>query len=260
MKLLFIGDIVGKPGRRAVAQYLPNLRREHVPDLVVANAENAAGGLGATAEVLNDLKNLGIQAFTLGNHTWRKKSLLDTIDTMPEVLRPANFPSEVPGRGSAVFDSPSGKVGVINLIGRVFMEPFGCPFAQSNTETSWLRQETNLIFVDMHAEATSEKIALSWHLDGRVTAVLGTHTHVQTADDWIMPKGTAYISDVGMCGPYHSVIGTKRDRVIDKFRTGIPRSFEVASGPAQFCAVLVTADPETGHATQIQRFLFREGA
>lgn len=261
MNLLFIGDIVGRPGRQAVQRWLPEIRRQREIHLVAANVENVAGGLGATPEILQDLRRLGIQAFTLGNHAWRKKTLIETIDAMPDVLRPANFPRHAPGRGSGIITLPTGqKVGFLNLIGRIFMEPADCPFDMADAELARLRQETDLIVVDFHAEATSEKIAVAWYLDGRCTLVVGTHTHVQTADEWIMPGGTAYISDVGMCGPYHSVIGTKRDRVIEKFRTGLPRQFEVAAGPAQFCAVLVSADDSSGRATGIERLFYREEA
>ncbi len=254
MNILFIGDIVGKPGRRGVAQWLPQIREEFSVDFTVANAENAAGGLGATPEILHSLKEAGVQAFTLGNHTWRKKALVAALDAMDEIVRPANYPSGVPGKGAAVLTLEDGrKVALLNLLGRVFMEPFACPFATADALLGPLRDETPLVLVDIHAEATSEKIALGWHLDGRCTAVVGTHTHVQTADERVLPQGTAYITDLGMCGPRDSVIGTERSLVIEKFITGMPRKFEVARGPAQFNAALITADDQTGRATGIER-------
>ena len=259
MKLLFIGDIVGKPGRSSVAQWLPQVREEFEIDIVLANAENAAGGLGATPEILGALKDLGIDGFTLGNHTWRKQAIIAALDGMPEIVRPANYPAGVPGRGHCVLRLKDGrKVGLVNLLGRVFMEPFACPFACADEVLETLQQETPLIVVDMHAEATSEKMALGWHLDGRCTAVLGTHTHVQTADERILPDGTAYLTDVGMCGPIDSVIGSRREPVIEKFRTGLPRKFEVAKGAAQFCGVVVKADDTTGRAQSITRVQRRD--
>jgi len=259
MRILFIGDIVGKPGRRAVAAVLPDLVEERGIELVIANAENAAGGLGATPEILNDLRKLGIHAFTMGNHTWRKKSIVAELERGLDVVRPANYPVGVPGAGSLTVALEDGrKLGLVSVLGRVYMEPFACPFLTADAEIERLKEETNTILVDAHAEATSEKIALGWHLDGKCSAVAGTHTHVQTADEWVMPGGTAYITDVGMCGPILSVIGTDRDRVIGRFLTGMPHDFTVAKGPAQFCAVQIDIDDETGHAVEIERFLMRE--
>lgn len=259
MKILFIGDIVGKPGRRAVGNFLPGLRQEHGVDLVIANAENSAGGLGTTPEVLRDLRSLGIDGFTMGNHTWRKKAIIPAMEAFPELVRPANYPEDLPGRGLTVLRTADGRaLGLVNLLGRVYMEPFECPFRHADRAIAALREETNLILVDMHAEATSEKAALAWHVDGRCTAVIGTHTHVQTADAWIMPGGTAFITDVGMCGPQHSVIGTEVPAVVDKFRRGMPHKFEVAGGPAVFSAVLIEADAETGRARRIAPIFIRE--
>jgi len=259
MRILFLGDIVGRPGRRSVARWLPELRIAHQVDLVVANAENAAGGLGATPEVLAELKGIGVNAFTMGNHVWRKDTLIPALDRLPEVVRPANFPAGTPGRGATVLEAPGGrKVALVNVLGRVFMEPLACPFETVDRELPALRAITPLILIDMHAEATSEKVALGWHADGRCTAVIGTHTHVQTADEWIMPGGTAYISDVGMCGPMYSVIGVEREKVIKRFITAMPRKFAPAKGPLMFCAVLIDADNETGRANRITRFFLRE--
>jgi metallophosphoesterase (TIGR00282 family) len=261
MKILFIGDIVGKPGRRVVENLLPGLRQEHGVDFVIANAENSAGGLGTTPEVLRDLKGLGIDGFTMGNHTWRKKAIIPVMDQFPELVRPANFPDDLPGRGMTVLRTATGgALGLVNLLGRVYMEPFECPFRHADRAIAALREETRVILVDMHAEATSEKAALGWHLDGRCTAVVGTHTHVQTADAWIMPGGTAFITDVGMCGPLHSVIGTEVSPVLDKFRRGMPHKFEVAGGPAVFSAVLIEADEASGRARRIATIFTREAA
>ena len=267
MNILFIGDIVGRPGRHAVARWLPGLCEQHGLDLVIANAENASGGLGVLPETLGELQKMGVHAFTLGNHTWRKEEItahLDrvqkcgSVDAMPTV-RPANFPQGVPGRGAAVVELTNGRrAGILNVIGRVFMEACDCPFQRADEELAWLREECNVVLVDIHAEASSEKVALGWHLDGRCTAVVGTHTHIQTADEWILPQGTGYITDVGMCGPYHSVIGVRRERVIEKFMTGLPRRFDLAKGPACFSAVLIEADEATGRAVRMERFLFRD--
>lgn len=258
MRILFVGDVVGRPGRRVVAEVLPRLRSERQVDVVVANAENAAGGHGATPEVLKELSNAGVDAFTMGNHTWRKQVLFPLLDSMENIVRPANYPAGAPGRGAAVVTLQDGrKLGLLNLIGRVYMEPLDCPFQAADSLLEGLRKETHLILVDMHAEATSEKIAMGWHLDGQCSAVVGTHTHVQTADEWILPQGTGFITDVGMCGPSHSVIGTDIEPVLKRFRTGLPQSFNVAKGPAQFSAVQVDVDDDTGKATAIERVFAR---
>ena len=259
MKILFIGDIVGRPGRRAVARWLPGLCAEHAVDFVIANAENAAGGLGATPEILRELRDIGVQAFTLGNHAWRKEVLISNIERFPEVVRPANFPDCVPGRGAAVLTLSNGvRVGLLNVIGRVYMTPFNCPFERASREVEILRAQTSLIIVDMHAEATSEKVAMGWHLDGKCTAVLGTHTHVPTADERVLPQGTAFITDVGMTGPADGIIGTDRDAVLTKFLTGLPRQFNVAKGPVWLNAVVIDADEKSGRARGIVRVLRRE--
>jgi len=259
MKLVFIGDIVGKPGRQIVAQRIREIRESWQPDIIVANAENAAGGLGATPEVIDELKKLGIGGFTMGNHTWRKKTIIPAMPGLPELVRPANFPPGLPGKGATVITLPDGrKLGLLNLIGRVYMEPFDCPFRAADMLLPELLKETRTILVDMHAEATSEKIAMGWHLDGRCSAVVGTHTHVQTADNWILPGGTAYITDVGMCGPIHSVIGTDKDVVVKKFISGMPEKFDVATGTALLSAVSIDIDDATGHARVIERILIRD--
>ena len=258
MRILFIGDIVAGIGRECVKLLLPALREEFQIDLVVANGENAAGGLGATPQVINEIMRAGVQAITMGNHTWRKKELLPEIDKMPAVVRPANYPIGVPGRGSAIIELRDGRrVGVASLIGRVYMEPFDNPFVVGPKVVEELRSQTPVVLVDFHAEATAEKAAMAWHLDGKCTAVLGTHTHVQTADERIMPKGTAFISDVGMTGPLDSVIGLEPAESIHKFLTGLPGQHTVAKGRPALCGAVVDADDETGRARSIVR-VYRE--
>ncbi len=259
MKLVFIGDIVGKPGRQIVAQRMAHIRERWSPDLVIANAENSAGGLGATPETLKELKQLGIGGFTMGNHTWRKKVIIPAMPDFPELVRPANYPPGMPGKGHTIITLPDGrKLGLLNLIGRIYMEPFECPFRAADSALAALQEETRTILVDMHAEATSEKIAMGWYLDGRCSAVVGTHTHVQTADEWIMPQGTAYMTDVGMCGPIHSVIGTDKTIVVERFVSGMPEKFVVGRGPALLSAVYIEVDDVSGRATDIERILLRD--
>ncbi len=254
MKIIFIGDIVGRPGRRVVQRFLPELVAEHNIDMVIANAENCAGGTGATPALIQELRNCGIHVFTLGNHTWRKNEMVKGIDALPDVARPANYAPAAPGRGTVLHTLPDGtRAAVISLIGRIYMEPVDCPFLKVAQELKALPPETRVIVVDMHAEATSEKAAMAWHLDGRCTAVLGTHTHVQTSDERILPEGAAFITDTGMCGPYNSILGVESDRVISRLVTGMPRKWEVAQGPAQFSAVIVDVDVKTGRALSISR-------
>lgn len=254
MKILFVGDIVGSPGRRALREFLPEIKREFSVDITIINAENAAGGLGATPEILDELFGYGVQAATMGNHTWRKKALVRSIDRYRNVVRPANYPPGNPGQGWALVDLPDGRrLGLVSVLGRVYMEAFACPFEKSLEAVEALRESTNTILVDAHAEATSEKVALGWHLDGRCSAVIGTHTHVQTADERILPGGTAYITDAGMTGPRDGVIGVKKDLVIQKFVTGMPASFEVAKTAPMLNAVVIETDDDTGKAVSIER-------
>jgi metallophosphoesterase (TIGR00282 family) len=254
MKLLFIGDIMGEPGRRVISRRLPKLVGQEGIDLVVGNGENVAGGFGITPELSEELFELGLSVITLGNHAWDKKEIYDYIRHEPRLLRPANYPDGVPGRGSVVVETPGGqKVGIVQVMGRAYMPTLDCPFQVAQRQVAELKAETPVIVVDMHAEATSEKMAMGHFLDGQVSAVVGTHTHVQTADEQILPNGTAYITDIGMTGPTHSVIGIKKELAIEKFLTGMPRRFEVASGPAVLCAVLVEIDPTVGKAIGIQR-------
>jgi metallophosphoesterase (TIGR00282 family) len=252
VRILFIGDICGKPGRKLVARRVPALRRELALDFVVANAENSAGGAGITPSTVQELLRCGIDVLTGGNHTWHRKEAYELLDREPCVLRPANFPPGVPGRGSTVVRRNTLCLAVLNLQGRVFMDPLEDPFRWGRAEAARLREITPHILVDFHAEATSEKMALAWYLDGLVTAVVGTHTHVQTADERILPGGTATITDVGMTGPAHGIIGMDREAILQRFLTHLPVRFEVAQGPVQFNAVVVEAD-ETGRATAIRR-------
>jgi hypothetical protein len=256
MRILFIGDIVGGIGRSCVKRWLPELREFHGIDLVLANGENAAGGLGATPSILKELLSMGIQGVTMGNHTWRKRELIQGIDLAGPVIRPANYSNQAPGQGSMLVALDDGRrVGVVNLLGRVYMEPFANPFEVGLREVEKLRAETPLILVDFHAEATAEKVAMGWYLDGRCTAVVGTHTHVQTADERVLPKGTAYITDVGMTGPFDSVIGLDRDLSIQKFLTGMPVPHTVAKERPGISAVVIDADDDTGRARSITRVL-----
>ena len=259
MNLLLVGDIVGRPGRELVRRGLRAVIDAHGVDLVIANAENAAAGFGVTKDIGDSLLEAGIDVMTSGNHIWDKKEALDYIKAEPRLLRPANFPAGVPGRGSYVAQTGDGRaVAVINAMGRVFMQALDDPFAVVLREIESIRHRTRVIIVDFHAEATSEKIAMGWHLDGRVTAVIGTHTHVQTADERILPKGTAYLTDVGMTGPHDSIIGMEVEPSLARFLTGMPAKFEPATGNARLNAVLVEADERTGRATRVARIGYSE--
>ncbi|MBI4699402.1 MAG: TIGR00282 family metallophosphoesterase [Nitrospirae bacterium] len=254
MKVLFIGDIVGEPGRKALKEGLPNLIERLKVDFIIANAENAAGGFGITSAVGEEIFALGIDVLTSGNHIWDKKDALTYIQKESNLLRPANYPETVPGKGSIVAKTSAGeKIAVLNISGRVFMGTIDCPFKTAKKEIQKLREQTNVIIVDLHAETTSEKSAFGWYVDGEVGAVIGTHTHVQTADETVLPKGTAFITDVGMTGPINSVIGVKKDLIIGKFLNYIPVRFETAKGPAILAAVVIDIDPKSGHALGIQR-------
>ncbi len=254
IKILFISDIIGSPGRLAVRGLLPDLVYEFGPDIVVANGENAAGGFGITAEIYRELKDLGIDIITSGNHIWDRKDLVEDLDNSGDLLRPANYPSHVPGTGNAVFTCASGlKVGVVNLIGRVFMNAVDCPFTVGRKVVEELRVETKIILLDMHAETTSEKAAIGWHFDGLVSAVIGTHTHVQTSDERILPNGTAFITDAGMTGPMDSVIGMRKEKVLERFLSSMPVRLEVAKGNVELQGVFVEVNPENGRAIDIRR-------
>jgi hypothetical protein len=254
MKVLFIGDIVGKPGRRAVSEFVPSLISERKIDLVIANCENAAAGFGVTREIVEELYGSRIDVLTSGNHIWNKREVLEFIGDYETLLRPANYPASTPGSGAALIPTADGEyVGVLNLAGRIFMHPIDCPFVTAKNNVAELRKKTNIIVVDIHAEATSEKRALGWYLDGEVSAVLGTHTHVQTADEEILPQGTAYISDVGMTGPFDSVIGIKKDVIIERFLTQMPNKFDVAKGDIRMQGVILDIDSISGKANSIER-------
>jgi metallophosphoesterase (TIGR00282 family) len=253
-RLLFIGDLVGKPGRELVRRGLAALVAHYEVDLVIANGENAAAGFGITPDLADDLFAAGVNVMTGGNHSWDKKEILPYFAEQPRLLRPANLPAGAPGRGRFVAKAKNGvPVGVINIMGRVFMTAIDDPFRVVLDEIAAVRPEARLIFVDFHAEATSEKVAMGWHLDGRVTVVVGTHTHVQTADERVLPQGTAYITDVGMTGPHDSVIGVERSIVIQRFLTALPQRFDTATENPRLNGVLVTADEATGRATAIAR-------
>jgi metallophosphoesterase (TIGR00282 family) len=249
-----IGDIVGRPGRRAVKQNLPELVNSLKLDMVIANGENAAGGNGITREIALELFACGVDVITMGNHVWNQKEIFSYIDKEARIIRPGNYPPGTPGSGYVVYTARNGvRLGVVNLSGRVFMQDLDCPFRKADELVGRLKEEVDIIFMDFHAEASSEKVAMGWHMDGRVSAVCGTHTHVQTADERVLPGGTAYISDVGMTGPADSVIGVKKDIVIEKFITQLPRRFEVAEGLYQFNAVLVELDEVSSRALSIRR-------
>jgi len=258
-RILFIGDVIGRSGRTAVGSILSELKQElgdcnDVPLMVIANGENLAGGLGITPETAKELFSYGVDLLTTGNHVWDRKEILSYIDLDERILRPANYPQGAPGRGYTVLGlEDKSPVAILNLSGRVFMAPLDDPFSAAKDIIPELREKANIIILDFHAEATSEKIAMGWYLDGQVSAVIGTHTHVQTADERILPDHTAYITDVGMTGPIDSVIGTKKDLVIQKFLTQMPVRFEVAKGDVMLSAVVIDVDSATGRAISIKR-------
>ena len=254
MRILFIGDVVGKPGRQAVAALVPKLRAERGVELVIANGENSAHGAGLTAATVSELLNAGVDVITSGDHIWDQKEIYEVIEHEPRLLRPMNVAPGTPGRGSTIVNA-EGKcaVAVLNLVGRVFMPPCECPFRTAEAEVARLRRQTNIIIVDLHAEATSEKIAMGRFLDGKVSAVIGTHTHIATADECILPHGTAYITDAGMCGPHDSVLGRDVEAVLKRFLTQMPQKLEVASGDVQLCGVIVEVDDNSGRARHIER-------
>jgi len=259
MRILFIGDIVGRPGRELVRKGLAGLVAHHHVDLVIANAENSAAGFGITKDIGDALLGWGVDVMTSGNHIWDKREALEYIGHEPRLLRPANYPAGVPGRGSCIAQTGDGReVGVVNVMGRVFMHSIDDPFAVVLREIEALRHRTRVVVVDFHAEATSEKVAMGWHLDGKATLVVGTHTHVQTADERILPNGTACLTDAGMTGPHDSIIGMERTSAMTRFLTGLPSRFEPATGNPRLNGVLVTADEHTGRATAVTRISYAE--
>jgi len=253
MKILFIGDIVGSPGREAVKKLIPEIRKEYAIDFVIANAENAAGGSGLTGRISAELFDAGISVITAGDHIWKKSDIFEIIGRDPRILRPINFPAGAPGEGMGVFEAAPGiRVAVINVLGRVFIDALlDCPFKASRQAAETALKDTPIIIVDIHAEATSEKIALGWYLEDICSAVVGTHTHIQTADEKILPKGCAYITDVGMTGPYASVIGRRVEDVLKRFLTSIPTRFEVATEDIQLHGAVIDIDEKTGRAKSI---------
>lgn len=256
MRILFIGDIVGQPGRAIVEERLPELLDQYHPDLVLANAENMANGRGLTPKLAEALFDANIDILTTGNHVWDNREIYGYIDNDRRIVRPANFPKGVPGLGYTLVKAGTVQVAVINLMGRVFMGDYDSPFAVIDDILKEIRSSTKHVFIDFHAEATSEKMALAHYVDGRVSAVVGTHTHVQTADERILPGGTAYITDVGMCGPINSIIGMKKEQVLQRFLTQMPIRFEVETGPAMLNAVVVELS-QNGQASSISRICLK---
>jgi len=254
VKILFIGDIVGSPGREAVDALVPMIKNRDGVGFVIANGENAAGGSGVTPSIAKDLFEYGVDVITSGDHIWKKRELVDVLDDYHNIIRPANYPAGVPGSGFGIIESTGGvPVGVINLVGRVFMEAVECPFRVAREAVEDLSKKTKVILLDFHAEATSEKIAMGWYLDGLVSAVMGTHTHVQTADERVLPQGTAYITDVGMTGPHDSVIGRRKEQILTRFITQLPTRFEMAEDDIQLNGAIIDIDEKTGKARSIVR-------
>jgi 2',3'-cyclic-nucleotide 2'-phosphodiesterase len=253
MNILMVGDVFGESGRAAVAKHLPRLRQQHAIDFCVVNIENAANGFGVTPLIARQALEQGADVLTSGNHIWDKKEIVEYISKENLLLRPANYPAGTPGSGFITLKAGPHRVAVLNLMGRVFMNPIDCPFRKADEIVPELRKETPIVLVDMHAEATSESVAMGWHLDGRVSAVVGTHRHVQTADERVLPGGTAYITDLGMTGPTDGVIGVDRDLILQRFINQMPVRFEPAKGPAALHGVVIVVDPETGRASDIRR-------
>ncbi len=257
MRVLFLGDIVGSPGRTVIEDYMTKLKEKYHPHIIIANGENAAGGRGINEKILKQFFQTGINIVTMGNHTWDQKEIFDFIDNHNHLIRPANFPKGTPGKGYTIFNYNAYKLAVINIQGRTFLPPIDCPFRIVNEIIEEVKKETPNIIVDFHGEATSEKQAMGWFLDGKVSAVVGTHTHVQTADERILPKGTAYITDIGMVGPYDGILGMMRESVIEKFITSLPQRFEVdKEGRWQLNGVIIDIDPKSGKTSNIERVRF----
>ncbi|MGZ9584559.1 TIGR00282 family metallophosphoesterase [Paenibacillus marinisediminis] len=258
MKVMFIGDIVGNKGRSAVKLLLPSLKQKHNPHIIIANAENAAGGRGVTSAIIKEFAEMGIHGFTMGNHTWDNRDIFEWIDDEKRLVRPANFPPGTPGNGVATIKANGKELTIVNLQGRTFLPAIDCPFRKADEILDGLGKKRKAVLVDFHAEATSEKIAMGWHLDGRASIVVGTHTHVQTNDDTILPNGTAYVTDVGMVGSKEGVLGMEREAVLRKFKTQLPVRFVVDEGKWMFHAVVVEIDDETGRAKKFEKIRIRE--
>lgn len=253
MRILFVGDIVGKPGRNAFRALVPELRRRHRIDFIIANCENSAAGFGVTPETARELLEAGADCLTSGNHIWKRREILPYIDQEPRLLRPANYPDGAPGRGVGMYVVADREVAVVNLLGRAQMEPVDCPFRAFDQIHAGLRERTSLVVIDFHAETTSEKVAFGWYVDGRASAVIGTHTHVATADETVLPAGTGFLCDVGMTGPTEGVIGVERAAVIRRFLTQMPVKFEVAAGPVALSGALIEIDEKSGRALSLER-------
>lgn len=258
MRIMLVGDVVGRAGRRAFRTITPRLRSEHRIDVVIVNGENSAGGKGFTRKALDELYAGGADVVTAGNHVWDKKDVFDFVDDEPFLVRPANYPDGAPGKGWCIFPFKAVNVAVMNLSGRSFMPALDCPFQKADEMLAEIADQADVIVLDFHAETTSEKLAMGHYLDGRADIVVGTHTHVQTADAQILPGGTAYITDLGMVGAHDSILGVRKEIVIQKFRTGMPVRFEMAEGAAEYAAVIVDIDPSGRCASQIERVLLRE--
>ncbi len=258
MRIMLTGDVVGRPGRRAFQKYTPKLRKERQIDIVVVNGENSAGGKGITRKSLDELYHGGADIITSGNHIWDKKDVLGFIDREPFLVRPANYPEGAPGKGCCVYPFRSKNIGVMNLSGRTFMPALDCPFQKSEALLRELTPVCDVLLLDFHAEATSEKMAMGWYLDGRVNCIVGTHTHIQTADERILPGGTAYITDLGMVGPWNSVLGVCTNLVIEKFTKGLPVRFDLANGSSVYSAVIIEIDDASNRTTAIERILIKE--
>ncbi len=260
VRILAVGDVVGKPGRAIVRDRLAEFCRRELVDCVIANGENLSGGSGIMPAEADEMFKAGVHVITAGDHVWGKKEIIPYIENTPNLLRPANFPAEQPGRGAALMETAGGaRVGVVSVLGRVFMNvPADCPFQSARRLVNELKAKTPVVAVEIHCEATSEKVAMGWWLDGLASFVFGTHTHIQTADERVLPQGTAYITDIGMTGPYESVIGRRIDRVLHRFTTGMPAHFEVAAGDVRLAGALATVDSETGRALEIRRVVIRQ--
>lgn len=257
MRILFLGDIVGEPGRKAVSHHLTDIKRQHNVDFCIVNGENSAGGRGITPKIAKELLEAGADVITTGDHVWDQRELMDYLPLEPRVLRPLNYPPDTPGNGSVTVETAHGKVAILNAQGRTFMNPpLENPFTVVEAEVARLKNEEDvkMIFLDFHAETTSESIAMGFHLDGTISAQVGTHTHVQTADERILPKGTAHITDAGMCGPEISVLGRNVESVVWRFKSGLPTRFPVAKGPVRLCGMIVDIDPDSGLATHVERY------
>ncbi len=259
LNILCIGDVVGRPGRRIIADNLHSIVKEHDVNCVIVNAENAAGGSGLTPQIYEKMLKYGVHVITLGDHAYKKRGIIEVLEQKQNIVAPANFSEHAAGRGYAIYETQKGvTVGVISLVGRLFMKPADCPYAAADRLVSKLKHQVDLLIVDFHAEASSEKIAMGYHLDGRVSCCFGTHTHVATADERVLPKGTAYISDLGMTGSHDSVLGRKKEAVLKAFRTQMPVPFEIATGDVQINGIIVRVNSHTKQAEHVERFKFTE--